>query len=79
MAARSANLAALGSAVHQLRVARGLSQERLALDGGINRRFVGAIERGQQSPTYETLLKLANGLGTDVAEIVSLADQLRGR
>ncbi len=79
MAARSANLAALGSAVHQLRAERGLSQERLALEGRIARRFVGAIERGEQSPTYETLLKLADGLGTDVAELVALADRLRRR
>ncbi len=79
MAARSADLVALGRALHHLRVDRGLSQERLALEAGLNRRFVGAVERGEQSPTYETLLKLADGLETDAVEIVAAAERLRRR
>jgi len=40
----------------------------------MHRNYVGAIERGEINPTYETLLRLASGLGLPLYELVELAE-----
>ena len=47
----------------------GLSQEALALQAGINRSYVGQIERGVGNPSLQVIVKLANTLQLDVAEL----------
>jgi transcriptional regulator with XRE-family HTH domain len=42
-----------------LRKQKGLSQEELAFQAGINRNYVGQIERYEKSPTVDVLEKLA--------------------
>jgi transcriptional regulator with XRE-family HTH domain len=41
-----------------LRKQKGLSQEELAFQAGINRNYVGQIEREEKSPTVDILEKL---------------------
>ncbi len=77
MPARNASLAAFGRAVREIRVDHGLSQEQLGARSGVNRTFVGGLERGERNPTYETLIKVAGGLDVDLAELVGLADRYR--
>lgn len=77
MAARNASLAALGRAVQAFRVERGISQEELGFRSGMDRTFVGGIERGERNPTYETLVKLSGGLEVAPQDIVSRAQELR--
>ena len=55
--------------LRRLRVARGLSQERLAFDSGVDRAYVGGIERATQNPTVDTLDRLAKTLGISVSEL----------
>lgn len=57
-----ADYARLGRATRELRAMRGISQERLGLDAGLHRNYVGAIERGEINPTFRTLLALSAGL-----------------
>jgi transcriptional regulator with XRE-family HTH domain len=45
-----------------LRKQKGLSQEELAFKAGINRNYVGQIEREEKSPTVDILEKLSNSL-----------------
>ena len=45
-----------------LRKQKGLSQEELAFQAGINRNYVGQIEREEKSPTVDVIEKLANSL-----------------
>jgi transcriptional regulator with XRE-family HTH domain len=52
----------------RLRVERGWSQQRLADESGVNKATVNQIERGRRSPNLETLEKLAEALGTEMAE-----------
>lgn len=52
-----------GLRVNKLRLDIGISQEALALKSGINRTYIGEIERGEKSPSIKTIAKLANGLG----------------
>jgi len=52
-----------------LRVARGLSQERLAVDTEIDRAYVGGIERQTENPTVDLLDRLAEGLNVSIPEL----------
>jgi transcriptional regulator with XRE-family HTH domain len=56
--------------LRRLRVERGLSQEKLAIDAELERRHVGAIERAEENPTVATLDRLAAILGVDVVELL---------
>lgn len=74
MAAKSASAAAFGRALAELRVQRGISQEEASLRSDVSRGYFGKVERGDASPTFETIVKVARGLELPVAEIVSLAE-----
>ncbi|HVD41100.1 MAG TPA: helix-turn-helix transcriptional regulator [Solirubrobacterales bacterium] len=74
---RSPEHAALGEAVRMLRAEAEMSQEELAEAAGTDLTQVGGIERGVRNPSYTTLLRLADALGTEVGELTSLADRLR--
>lgn len=52
----------LGHAVRVQRARLSVSQEEAGKRAGMHRNYVGAIERGEINPTYETLSRLANGL-----------------
>ncbi|WP_284352703.1 helix-turn-helix domain-containing protein [Roseisolibacter agri] len=45
-----------------LRRPTGLSQERLAFQAGIDRTFVGQLERGTKWPTLETVWRILHAL-----------------
>lgn len=51
-----------GLRITQLRKQRNLSQEALALKSSLNRTYMGCIERGEKSPSLETINKIANAL-----------------
>jgi len=51
------------------RVLAGLSQERLALEAGIDRAYVGRIERGLENVTIERVQSLAVVIGVTVGEL----------
>ena len=48
--------------LRRLRQDRGLSQEELAGQAGLNRNYVGMIEREENAPTVDTLEALAQVL-----------------
>ncbi|HEX8419357.1 MAG TPA: helix-turn-helix transcriptional regulator [Sphingomonas sp.] len=54
--------------LRQLRHDRGLSQEELADRAGINRNYVGMLEREQHAATVDMLEKLAGILDIDPVE-----------
>lgn len=56
--------------LRRLRVGHGLSQEALAVDAGIDRSYVGRLERGIENPTVETLDKLAKALSVPVVQLL---------
>lgn len=66
----------LGSAVCELRTAKGLSQEDLGLEAGLDRTYVGGIERGERNPSFGSLVKIAEALGVSVSEMISLGERL---
>jgi transcriptional regulator with XRE-family HTH domain len=70
------NLLVLGRAVQLIREQRGMSADELAEASGVLREHLDALEAGQLDPTYELLLEIADGLGTQPSALVILAEQL---
>lgn len=54
--------------LRRLRVARGLSQEALAVDADIDRTYVSRLERSLENPSVAVLSRLAAALNIDIAE-----------
>jgi transcriptional regulator with XRE-family HTH domain len=67
---------AFGQAAREIRKERGLSQEQAALDGGIDRAYLGHIERATKSATLRTVWKLAESLGVPPSAIFARAERL---
>ena len=54
----------------RLRRERGLSQEELADLAGLNRNYVGMVERQENAPTVDTLEALAKALQVDPVRLL---------
>jgi transcriptional regulator with XRE-family HTH domain len=59
-----------GRRVRELRLARGLSQEALALESGLDRSYVGQVERGERNVSLQNMVKLAQALGVHLTELL---------
>ena len=66
---QSPSLVALGCALKRLRQRRGVSQEKLALLAGVDRSYVGQVERGDNNVALLTLVKLATALEVSLANL----------
>lgn len=66
-------LAVLGKAIRQARLAKGLSQEKLALLAEVDRSYVGRIERGDNNAAVLTLARLATVLDVSLAKLMQKA------
>lgn len=62
-------LTLLSERLRALRDTRGLSQRDLAKKAGIYHTQVAMIESATRPPTLRTLVKIADGLGVNVAEL----------
>ncbi|MBV6324893.1 helix-turn-helix domain-containing protein [Duganella violaceipulchra] len=63
-------LVAFGDAVRAARLAVGISQEELAHISGIDRSYLGAIERGEQNAGLLHLVRIAQSLNVPLAELM---------
>ncbi|SAL33570.1 DNA-binding protein [Caballeronia cordobensis] len=61
----------LGFAVRQWRESRGWTQEQLAAHAGLNRTYVGEIERGSCIASIVTVEKLAQALEVPIARLLT--------
>jgi transcriptional regulator with XRE-family HTH domain len=64
---------AVGHAIRDARTAQGYTQEAFAAAAGLDRSYMGSIERGEFNLTLETLLKITGALGTSASELLALA------
>lgn len=65
----ASNAAAVGRVLRGLREERGLSQETLAARSGLDRTYVGMVERGERNPTLATVAKLLRVFGVSWTEL----------
>lgn len=67
----------LGKRIRARRSELGLSQEGLAHEAGLDRSYVGRIERGEHNLTFTALVKLCRAMKCDVAALTGGLPPLR--
>ena len=70
MAAKDPLLVDLGRYLRSVREKRGWSQEELALECGLHRTYIGAVERGEYNVTLLTLRRITDTLGVTLQEVI---------
>ncbi len=66
-----ARVKSFGVVCREIRTAGGLSQKEVADAGGLDQSRVSEIERGRYLPGLDMAMRLANGLGVTLTEIVA--------
>ena len=66
-------LIALGEAIRRVRLKQEISQEKLALMAGVDRSYVGRVERGDNNVAVLTLLKIAQALDVSLKDLMKEA------
>ena len=59
-----------GKRLAEIRRQKGWSQEKLALERGLARSYLGGVERGQRNIAVVNICKLAQALGVEPAELM---------
>ncbi len=70
---------ACGSVLRAWRVERGIAQDALALQAGVDRSYYGKLERGERQPSLSVLLKCASAFGQPAASLVDAIERAIGR
>jgi transcriptional regulator with XRE-family HTH domain len=60
---------AFATRLRELRLARGLSQEKLAELCGLHRTYVGSVERAERNVSIDNIERLAGALGVPVRDL----------
>ncbi|MCL2893759.1 MULTISPECIES: helix-turn-helix domain-containing protein [Brenneria] len=63
---------ALGQRIRGLRTSKGWTLEQASRACGLARSTLSKIENEQMSPTYDALIKLADGFGIDLSELFAI-------
>lgn len=66
----------LGIAVRQLRERQGWSQEVLAEHSGLNRSYVGEVERGQVAVSVVTAQKIAAAFSVSIVDLFAQCESI---
>lgn len=66
-------LVALGRTIREVRLSKGISQEKLALLSEVDRSYVGRVERGDNNVAVLTLARLAAALDLTLAKLLQKA------
>lgn len=55
--------------IRRIRVAQGISQEKLAADAAVDRAYMGGLERQEENPTVDLLDRVAEALSVTITEL----------
>ena len=64
-------LVLLGKRVHELRAAKGWSQEEFAHVSGLHRTYIGQVERGEKNISFKSLTTISTMLGVTLSDLMS--------
>ena len=62
-----------GKKVRELRLKKNLSQEKLAAEAGLDRTYVGGVERGERNIALVNICKIAAALGVRPSELLDFS------
>lgn len=68
-------LKSFGARVRELRKAAGYLQEDFALEIGLDRTYMGGVERGERNVAVLNLCKIAAGLHVSVGELFAFSSK----
>lgn len=71
--------AAFGQCVRTYRLDRRLSQEKLALSSGLDRTYIGSVERGERNVSLINIYKIALALQVSPAELLQSRNEHEGQ
>ena len=63
------DLIALGKRIRELRAERGYSQESFAAEVGLDRSYMGSVERGERNVATLNLIRIAKALKVGVGDL----------
>jgi transcriptional regulator with XRE-family HTH domain len=66
---RSFTVSQFGANLRELRKSRGFSQESFAHHVGLDRTYIGGIERGERNPGLKVIILIAESLEVDPADL----------
>lgn len=70
--------AAFGKALAKLRRERGWTQEFLSFECNLTRNYISLLERGERSPTLNTIARLSRALHVGEEELIKMTlEELR--
>lgn len=64
----------VGRNLRRIRVSQDISQEQVAFDAGVDRSYLGGIERGAENPSVDTLEKIARVLDCKLRDFFDPVD-----
>jgi transcriptional regulator with XRE-family HTH domain len=62
-------LISLGKSIREIRERKGLSQESVALSSGIDRSYLGGVERGEHNVALINIAKIASALDVQIKDL----------
>ena len=65
-----------GQVLRGLRKEKGVSQERLSLEAGLDRSYISKLETGVYQPSMSTLFSIAEVLDVEPSEIVKQVHEI---
>jgi transcriptional regulator with XRE-family HTH domain len=71
--ARNPRIIELGVQIRKARLELGWSQEKLAAEAGLDRSYMGGIERGEHNLALINLFKISDALGLSASQLFAEA------
>ncbi|MCQ2289234.1 MAG: helix-turn-helix domain-containing protein [Muribaculaceae bacterium] len=65
----------LGKAIRAIRTKQGLSQEKLALEAGVDRRYMSDIENGARNVSLNVIERISKGLAISTSYLLKCAEE----
>ncbi|WP_028978181.1 helix-turn-helix domain-containing protein [Sporocytophaga myxococcoides] len=66
-----------GKVVRELRIEKGITQEKLAELADLDRAFIYHLEAGNKEPSLTTIFKISDGLKVSPSVIIGKIDEIR--
>jgi transcriptional regulator with XRE-family HTH domain len=67
----------LGDELRKARQDAEMSQEKVALQAGVDRSYLSELENNKWSPTVEMLVRICDALKVDASEIIARVERQR--